>query len=92
MLKLAALMMIAALLSLTMINIVSTTHYAEARKATDDTRTLRNKYSYWMGNTVCGDQLCPGNPYFKWNMKYRTYQSPYDTYFHPELLTVNKQK
>lgn len=92
MLKLAALMMITVLLSLTMINMMSVKQSAEAMKATDDTRTLRNKYSYWMGNTVCGDQLCPGNSYFKWHMKYRTYQSPYDTYFHPELLTINKQK
>lgn len=94
MLRLVALVMISVLLSMTMISAISSSHFAEAKKASnaDVSNTLRHKYSNWVGNQVCGDQLCPGNPYFKWNIKYRTHASPYDTYEHQALLKINKQK
>ncbi|QLH08878.1 hypothetical protein [Candidatus Nitrosotenuis sp. DW1] len=92
MLRLVALVMISALLSTAMISAISSGHFAEAAKATKDSKSLRHKYSNWVGNKVCGDELCPGPSYFKWHMKYRTHTSPYDTYGHQELLKVNKQK
>lgn len=93
MLRLVALVMMSVLLSMTIISAISSGHFAEAAKASKDTsNTLRHKYSHWVGNQVCGDELCPGNSYFKWNMKYRTHASPYDTYEHQALLKVNKQR
>ncbi len=92
MLRLVALVMISALLSVAMISAISPSHSAEAVKATKDYNSLRHKYSNWVGNKVCGDELCPGPSYFKWHMKYRTHASPYDTYEHQDLLKLNKQK
>ncbi|MBI5147432.1 MAG: hypothetical protein HZA84_09520 [Thaumarchaeota archaeon] len=94
MLRLVALVMMSVLLSMTMISAISSGHFAEAKKASNDdvSNTLRHKYSKWVGNQVCGDELCSGHPYFKWNMKYRSYSSPYNTYDHQALLKLNKQK
>ncbi len=93
MLRLVALVMISVLLSMTVISAISSSHFADAAKASKNTsNTLRHKYSNWVGNQVCGDQVCLGHPYFKWNMKYRAYSSPYDTYEHQALLKINKQK
>jgi hypothetical protein len=61
---------------------ISSDQFAEAKKE------QRHKISKWMGNTVCGDQLCEGQPYFKWNFKARTYKSPYDAYTNQELTKI----
>ena len=90
--RLVALVIIATLLSMTVISVIDTKHSAEAMKVSEKKHLLRHKTAHYMGNTVCGDELCPGNPYFKWNMKYRTFTSPYNTYEHPALLKTIKQK
>lgn len=90
MLKLAALLTISVLLSVSIITAIESTQYAEAIKSTKNDKQ-RHKISKWVGNSVCGDQLCDGQPYFKWNFKARTYKSPYDTYTHQELLKVKGQ-
>ncbi|MFI5416796.1 MAG: hypothetical protein ACHQW9_01950 [Nitrososphaerales archaeon] len=94
MLRLVALVMISVLLSMTIISAISSSHFAEAKNVSnkDTSNTLRHKYSKWVGNQICGDQVCLGHPYFKWNMKYSSYSSPYDTYEHQALLKINKQK
>lgn len=94
MLRFIVLMLVGILLSVTMIGAVNTKHYADAMKADDFpvTRNLGNKYSMWVGNKVCGNEKCQGHSYFKWNMKYRTYVSPYDNYDNPALLKIKKQK
>jgi hypothetical protein len=86
MLKIAALLMVSVLLSVALITAIEAGQFAEAKKAV--VKQQRHKYSYWVGNKVCGDQLCDGSSYQKWNLKYRTYKSPYDTYAHEELLKV----
>ena len=88
MMRLVALAVIATLLSVAVISAIDTKHSAEAMKATEKTKNLRHKTAHYMGNSVCGDELCPGNTYFKWNMKYRTFTSPYNTYEHKALLKV----
>ncbi|MGQ0605610.1 MAG: hypothetical protein ACT4OD_01470 [Candidatus Nitrosotenuis sp.] len=90
MLKLVAIFTISVLLSMTIITAMDSSHFAEAKKANSPDKH-RHKISKWMGNTVCGDQLCEGQPYFKWNFKSRTFQSPYNTYTHQELLKVKGQ-
>ena len=90
--RLVALLVIATLLSMTVVSVIDTKHSAEAMKATEKTKNVRHKTAHYMGNTVCGDELCTGNPYFKWNIKYRTFTSPYNTYDHPALLKTTKQK
>lgn len=90
MLKLVALLTISVLLSVSIITAIESTQYAEAIKSTKNDKQ-RHKISKWVGNSVCGDQLCDGQPYFKWNFKARTYKSPYDTYTHQELLKVKGQ-
>lgn len=90
MLKLAALLAISVLLSVTIITALESGQVAEAKKASGK-ELQRHKISKWMGNNVCGDQLCDGQPYFKWNFKSRTFKSPYDTYGHQELLKVRGQ-
>lgn len=90
MLKLAALLTISVLLSVSIITAIESVQYAEAIKSTKNDKQ-RHKISKWMGNSVCGDQLCDGQPYFKWNFKARTYKSPYDTYTHQELLKIKGQ-
>lgn len=93
MFRLVALVMVSALLSMTILGAVSSSNFAEAAKASKDvSKSLRHKYSNWVGNQVCGDELCPGSPYYKWHMKYRAHASPYDTYEHQALLKINKQK
>jgi hypothetical protein len=89
MLKLAALLAISILLSMTIINALDAGQMAEAKKSSG--KGQRHKISKWMGNSVCGDQLCEGQPYFKWNFKSRTFKSPYDAYTHQELLKVKGQ-
>ncbi len=91
MLRLVALVMISVLLSTAILGAVSSGQFADAAKASNTSKMLRHKYSHWVGNQVCGDELCPGNPYFKWNMKYRTHVSPYDSYEHQDLLKVKHQ-
>ncbi|MEW6043507.1 MAG: hypothetical protein AB1608_04540 [Thermoproteota archaeon] len=86
MLKIAALLMISVLLSMAIITAMEAGHFAEAKKSS--IKQLRHKYSYWVGNQVCGDQLCDGSAFYKWNHKYRTYKSPYDSYTHEELLKI----
>ncbi len=90
MLKLAALLAISVLLSVTIITALESGQMAEAKKASGKD-LQRHKISKWMGNSVCGDQLCGGQPYFKWNFKARTYKSPYDTYTNQELLKIKGQ-
>jgi len=86
MLKLAALLTIVVLLSMTIVTAIESNPLAEAKKS--EHKSQRHKISKWMGNSVCGDELCEGQPYFKWNFKARTYKSPYDTYTHKELLKI----
>ncbi|TBR08696.1 MAG: hypothetical protein EPO62_06355 [Candidatus Nitrosotenuis sp.] len=88
MMRLAALVVIATLLSMAVISAIDAKHSAEAMKATSKTKNLRHKTAHYMGNSVCGDELCPGHSYFKWNMKYRTFTSPYNTYEHQALMKV----
>jgi len=88
MMRLAALVVIATLLSVAVISAVDAKHSAEAMKATSQTKNLRHKTAHYMGNTVCGDELCSGNTYYMWNMKYRTFKSPYNHYEHQALLKV----
>lgn len=90
MLRLAALIAVSVLLSMTIINALEAGQFAEAKKSSGK-GLQRHKISKWMGNSVCGDQLCEGQPYFKWNFKSRTFKSPYDTYTHQELLKVKGQ-
>jgi hypothetical protein len=90
MLKLASLIAISVLLSVTIITALDSGHVAEAKKASGK-ELQRHQYSYWVGNKVCGDQLCDGPSYQKWNMKYRIFKSPYDTYTHQELLKIKGQ-
>lgn len=91
MLRLAALVMMSVLLSSAILGAVSSGQFADAAKASNTSKLLRHKYSNWVGNQVCGDELCPGNSYFKWNMKYRTHTSPYNNYEHQDLLKVRHQ-
>ena len=90
MLRLAALIAISVLLSATIITAFESGQVAEGKKASGK-ELQRHKISKWMGNSVCGDKLCDGHPYFKWNFKSRTFKSPYDTYTHQELLKVKGQ-
>lgn len=90
MLKLAALLTVSLLLSVSVMTALESNHTAEAKKASGK-ELQRHKISKWMGNNVCGDKLCDGQPYFKWNFKARTYKSPYDTYTHQELSKVKGQ-
>lgn len=90
MLKLAALLAIGMLLSVSIITALESVQYADAIKATKADKQ-RHKISKWMGNSVCGDELCEGHSYFKWNFKARTYKSPYDTFTHQELLKIKGQ-
>lgn len=90
MLKLAALIGVSILLSMTVINAFEAGQFAEAKKSSGK-GLQRHKISKWMGNSVCGDQLCEGQPYFKWNFKSKTFKSPYDTYTHQELLKIKGQ-
>lgn len=87
MLKLASLIAVSLLLSWTIVIAVESGHVAEAMKSATK-KIHRNHYSYWMGNQVCGDQLCDGPSYEKWHQKYRTHKSPYDAYNHKELLKI----
>ena len=87
MLKLASLLAISVLLSMTVITAVESGHFAQAMKSTVS-KIHRNHYSYWFGNEVCGDKLCGGQSYAKWHQKYRTYKSPYDAYTNAELLKI----
>ncbi|MEM3064843.1 MAG: hypothetical protein QW177_05665 [Candidatus Nitrosotenuis sp.] len=86
MLKIAALLTVSVLLSVVLITAIEGGQFAEAKKA--DVKQQRHKYSYWVGNKVCGDKLCDGSSYQKWNLKYRIFKSPYDTYAHEELLKI----
>ncbi|MGQ0771913.1 MAG: hypothetical protein ACT4NT_03990 [Nitrososphaerota archaeon] len=88
MLKAAALLTVSVLLSMAIVSAIEPGHDAEAMKSVK--KQQKNKYSLWVGNQVCGDELCPGKPYMKWNQKYRIYKSPYDTYNHQELLKIKK--
>lgn len=90
MLKLAALVAISVLLSVTMITAIESGHFAEAKKSSGKT-LLRHQYSYWVGNKVCGDQLCDGPSYQMWNQKYRNFKSPYDAYTSQELSKIKGQ-
>ena len=90
MLRLAVLLAISVLLSATIITALESGQIAEAKKASGK-ELQRHKISKWMGNSICGDKLCDGQPYFKWNFKSRTFKSPYDTYTHQELLKVKGQ-
>lgn len=90
MLKLAALLTISVLLSVTIVSSIESGQFAEAKKSSGKT-LLRHQYSYWVGNQVCGDQLCDGPSYQKWNHKYRVHKSPYDTFTHPDLLKIKGQ-
>lgn len=87
MMRLAALVVIATLLSMAMVSAIGANHSAEAMKAKIP-NNQKHKTAHYVGNAVCGDKLCPGQPYYKWNMKYRTYVSPYNAYEHPALATV----
>jgi hypothetical protein len=86
MLKFVALVMVSILLSMAIISAIESGHSAEAAKATK--KSLRHKHSLWIGNQVCGDELCPGSPYKLFNQKYRVYKSPYDTYEHQALKNI----
>ena len=90
MLKLAALMTISVLLSVSIITAIESGHYAEAMKS-QVKKIHRNHFSYWFGNEVCGDKLCDGTSYARWHTKYRTFQSPYDAYTNQELTKINSQ-
>ncbi len=83
--KILGLVAITVLLSTILVMSMPSERYAEANQS-------RHKYSNWVGNKVCGDELCPGHSYYKWNMKYRTYASPYDHYEHHELLKISNNK
>ncbi|MFM8659452.1 MAG: hypothetical protein ACKOCQ_05905 [Candidatus Nitrosotenuis sp.] len=87
MLKLAALVIITGLLSLSLVTAFDTIKSAEAQKVIGQKR--EHKFSYWLRNQVCGDEICPGSSYFAWHQNYRTFSSPYDHYTHPELLKIN---
>jgi hypothetical protein len=87
MMRLAALLVIAALLSMAVVSAIDPKHSAAAMKAKVP-NGMKHKTAHYMGNTVCGDELCPGHTYYKWNMKYRTFPSPYDAYEHPALSKV----
>jgi hypothetical protein len=86
MLKFVALVMVSILLSMAIISAIESGHSAEAAKAT--TKSQRHKTSLWVGNQVCGDELCPGSPYMLYNQKYRIYKSPYDAYQHQALKNI----
>ncbi len=90
MLKIVALLTASILLSMAIITAIEAGQFAEAAKAT--TKQQRHKYSYWVGNKVCGDQLCEGQSYLKWNQKYRTFKSPYSSYEHQELSKIKGSK
>lgn len=90
MLKLASLIAVSILLSMTIVAAIDSGHFAQAMKSSVK-KIHRNHFSYWMGNEVCGDKLCDGPSYQKWHQKYRTYKSPYDTYTHEELLKIKTQ-
>jgi hypothetical protein len=90
MLKIMALLTVSILLSMAVISAIESGHNAEAMKSTN--KQQRHKHSLWVGNQVCGDELCPGQPFYKWNQKYRVYKSPYDTYKHQDLLKIKNSK
>ena len=90
MLKIAGLLMISALLTVAIVTSIDAGQFAEAKKA--EPNQLRHKYSYWVGNKVCGDQLCDGQSYLKWHQKYRTYKSPYSSYEHQDLSKIKSSK
>jgi hypothetical protein len=90
MLRLAALIAVSVLLSATIIHALESNSVAEAKKASGK-ELQRHQYSYWVGNKVCGDKLCDGPSYQKWNMKYRIFKSPYDAYTHQELTKIKGQ-
>ena len=90
MLKLAALLTISVLLSMTVVTTIESGHFAQAMKSKVQ-KIHRNHYSYWFGNEVCGDKLCNGASYAKWHQKYRTYKSPYDAYDNEELSKIKSK-
>ncbi|MGI0003765.1 MAG: hypothetical protein ACREAX_00565 [Candidatus Nitrosotenuis sp.] len=90
MLKIVVLLMVSVLLSAAIVSAVEAGQFAEAKKATN--KQQRHKYSYWVGNKVCGDQLCEGQSYLKWDQKYRTFKSPYSAYEHQELSKIKTTK
>ncbi|WP_268542627.1 hypothetical protein [Candidatus Nitrosotenuis cloacae] len=83
--KVSAILLGAALLAVIFVTALEAAPDAEAKKATAN-KQQRHKISKWMGNTVCGDELCDGQPYYKWNFKARTYTSPYDYYQNQAIL------
>lgn len=87
MLRLTALATIVVLLMASVFVAASSGHYAEAMKSKVK-KIHENHYSYWYGNVVCGDELCDGPGYTKWNQKYRTFKSPYDKYTNPATLSI----
>jgi hypothetical protein len=86
MLKIAALVMVSILLSMVIITAIDAGQFAEAAKATK--KSQRHKHFLWVGNKVCGDELCPGQSYLMYNQKYRVYKSPYDAYEHMALKDI----
>lgn len=90
MLKIVALLTASILLSMAVISAIESDHDAEAMKSIK--KQQKHKHSLWVGNQVCGDELCPGTPFYKWNQKYRVYQSPYDAYHHQDLLKIKGSK
>ncbi len=90
MLKIMALLTASILLSMAIVSAIETGHFAEAKMAAG--KQQRHKYSYWVGNQVCGDQLCEGTTFYKWNQKYRTFKSPYSAYEHQELSKIKSAK
>ena len=90
MLKIVALLTTSILLSMAIVSAIETGHFAEAKMAVG--KHPQHRFSYWVGNQVCGDQLCQGTTYYKWNQKYRTFKSPYSAYEHQELSKINSAK
>lgn len=88
MLKIVTLLTVSILLSMGIISAIESDHDAEAMKSAK--KQQKHKYSLWVGNQVCGDELCPGTTYYKLHQKYRIYKSPYDTYQHQDLLKIKK--
>ena len=86
--KILGLVAITVLLSTILVMSMPSEQYAEAKTP----KKAKHKFSNFVGNQVCGDELCSGPVYYKWHQKYRTYASPYDHYEHHELLKISNNR
>jgi hypothetical protein len=64
MLKITAILLGVMLLAVSLTTVIDVSEPAYAKKATQQ-KFVRNHHAHYIGNKVCGDELCSGQAYVK---------------------------